>query len=208
MAIIIGDIHGQYNAFRRIVDKIPKGTKIICLGDLIDRGPEGPEVIQYCMDNDITCLRGNHEDMMIDYYEGNKKYQRGTWLYNGGNTTLANYETKPMEYLKKHLEFIKTWEYSMIIDECFLSHAPMLSSRNIWDSDTNYNLMWNRELPSKWIKGQKKQLLQVFGHNSHWGLKWFKSEHVNTYALCIDTTASKIITVFDTISKNITQENY
>lgn len=208
MAIIIGDIHGQYNAFRRIIYKIPSGTQIICVGDLIDRGPEGPEVIQYCMENNITCLKGNHEDMMVDYYEKTGRYQKGIWIYNGGNVTLANYETKSPEYLQKHIDFIKTWNYSLIIDDCFVSHAPMLATHSVWHSDTNYNLMWNRELPSKWIKGQKKQLLQVFGHNSHWGFKWFKNAHTNTYALCIDTTASKQITTFDTISKNIVQENY
>ena len=70
---ICGDIHGQFydliSMLRKLKDKghNKDNTKMLFLGDYVDRGNYGPEVsaLLFCMKiknpTKITMLRGNHE---------------------------------------------------------------------------------------------------------------------------------------------------
>ena len=67
---MVGDIHGQlYDMFHMLDLLEAKGQqeKIVFLGDYVDRGAYGPEVVAYLCamkctrPSDIVLLRGNHE---------------------------------------------------------------------------------------------------------------------------------------------------
>ena len=68
---IIGDIHGQLYDLFYMLDKVKKNSrgidKLVFMGDYVDRGMYGPEVVAYicamkiASPNDIIMLRGNHE---------------------------------------------------------------------------------------------------------------------------------------------------
>jgi len=82
------------------MDKIPEEQKrnVCFAGDLIDRGPGSRQVVQYVIDNGFDCVRGNHEQMMIDW---SGHYTDMLWLGNGGQECLNSYkETDDNEYLK------------------------------------------------------------------------------------------------------------
>jgi len=65
----VGDVHGQFYDFQEIVKLggIPNGTKYLFLGDYVDRGEMGVEIIIFlyslkiAFPNQIFLLRGNHE---------------------------------------------------------------------------------------------------------------------------------------------------
>jgi len=66
--IIGGDIHGDYESFRRIVDVFnPDCDYLIFLGDYADRGPRGVEVVDGVAElagkypTRVIALKGNHE---------------------------------------------------------------------------------------------------------------------------------------------------
>lgn len=70
--IAIGDIHGDYDALVRVLQRLPsmdsKDT-LVLLGDYLDRGPGSARVIEFirhglpkAMQCKIVALRGNHED--------------------------------------------------------------------------------------------------------------------------------------------------
>ena len=68
--VIVGDIHGQLYDLIAMIRKLEarrEDDKILFLGDYVDRGNYGPEVVAYlyCLKikrpNDIFLLRGNHE---------------------------------------------------------------------------------------------------------------------------------------------------
>ena len=93
---VMADIHGMYEAYLAMLEKIKFGTGDILyvLGDAIDRGRDGIRILQDFMQRDnITLLLGNHEDMMLQVvtmdemsgaeYEKNM-YQ---WSRNGGDVT-------------------------------------------------------------------------------------------------------------------------
>lgn len=62
--LVIGDIHGCYTEMQRLLDKseLASDDKIIALGDIVDRGPETPEVLAFfCTQPWAFSLMGNHE---------------------------------------------------------------------------------------------------------------------------------------------------
>lgn len=69
--VIVGDIHGQFYdlvaMLRKLKGRSSTPSKLLFLGDYVDRGNYGPEVALYlfCLKlktpEDIFLLRGNHE---------------------------------------------------------------------------------------------------------------------------------------------------
>lgn len=86
---VIGDVHGRLDLLEKLLAQIPDEFTKICVGDYIDRGPHSIGVLQYLADRpDITCLKGNHEDMMLDFLSDPEE-KGGRWIRNGGLQTLA-----------------------------------------------------------------------------------------------------------------------
>ncbi|MFP4402479.1 MAG: RNA ligase [Candidatus Nanoarchaeia archaeon] len=77
--IIIGDIHGCYDELQLLLSKPqikhiyddPK-TAIVCVGDLVDKGPKSKEVLEWFFSSSKHyCVRGNHEFKLMRYLRGN-----------------------------------------------------------------------------------------------------------------------------------------
>ena len=70
---IVGDIHGEIDALRALLLKLgygqagthPQGRRLVFIGDLCDRGPDSPAVIQTVMamvkNGNARAILGNHE---------------------------------------------------------------------------------------------------------------------------------------------------
>lgn len=84
---VFTDVHGRLEELLRLLDRVPKGAKLIFLGDYIDRGTQSAEVVALVRSLDAICLRGNHEDMMC-----NPDTMGGTWMANGGSATVESYK--------------------------------------------------------------------------------------------------------------------
>ena len=97
----IGDIHGRRDLFQlmeeMIVDdaKLIQGEKwIVCLGDMVDRGPSSAAVLDRAtialpLGFKRFCLMGNHEAMMLAFLD--RPDSRSSWLALGGRETLRSY---------------------------------------------------------------------------------------------------------------------
>ena len=69
---VVGDIHGCFDlvhAFMRRVEFNPTTDRLIVAGDLIDRGPTSRLAIDFLKDPVCYSVRGNHEEMIIEYCE-------------------------------------------------------------------------------------------------------------------------------------------
>ncbi|KAK6454343.1 Metallo-dependent phosphatase-like protein [Scheffersomyces xylosifermentans] len=69
--IMVGDIHGHYTQFRKLLKKInfrPKVDHLLVLGDFISKGPDSKKVLEYLIDNNIDCILGNHEYYILQNY--------------------------------------------------------------------------------------------------------------------------------------------
>lgn len=73
---IIGDIHGQFRDLSKIISLCPNledhpNHNLLFLGDYVDRGPFGMEVVILLMamkvnhKNKVSMLRGNHESRQM-----------------------------------------------------------------------------------------------------------------------------------------------
>jgi hypothetical protein len=86
---IIADIAGQYDTLLALLAKMPSTAIPLSVGDMIDRGPQSKEVLEFFM-NKGQAILGNHEHFMITEYE-KPFYDKGIWLANGGRATLKSF---------------------------------------------------------------------------------------------------------------------
>lgn len=95
---VMTDIHGCYEAMERLLDFYDGKSKVVFMGDAIDRGAGSFEVVKRLLNLNAVTLFGNHEIMSHDYFYYNDFNDEGMtpsklWFYlNGGETTLESFE--------------------------------------------------------------------------------------------------------------------
>lgn len=186
--LVIGDIAGQYEALQKLLEQIPAQEKkrIICVGDLIDRGPKPIEVVDF-VKNNAECIYGNHEDMFIDYFRDQNRYQIGLWRgYNGGQETFDAYTNteEGINKLQEHLSYIEKLPWYIETDEYFISHGIWSRWKELDEACKPFNgrnetiLIWNRN------DLMRREKFQIFGHNGN--VEEYKDDDGKPYAICID----------------------
>lgn len=71
--IVIGDVHGKMKSLKKLLDKAEYNeTKdhIVFLGDMISKGPNSIAVLDFAISVNASCVRGNHEDNILNQYAG------------------------------------------------------------------------------------------------------------------------------------------
>jgi predicted phosphodiesterase len=114
--VVVTDIHGQYTLLMRALEyaRFSDTDRIINLGDLIDRGTQSREVVEFFVERkrhgrfDVH-IKGDHEQIALEALKGDKAARR-QWLelYHGIETlksygALMNaslYEVFPISHLK------------------------------------------------------------------------------------------------------------
>lgn len=66
--VVISDIHGNLEAFTRVLDEIDRvrPDRVICLGDNIGYGPDSNRVVDRIRERGIESVLGNHEMAVKD----------------------------------------------------------------------------------------------------------------------------------------------
>ena len=94
----IGDVHGCYEHALKLTNKIDQyhsennfseTPRVIWLGDLTDRGPQSKEVIDFIISRGDECIRGNHDQAMLEACTNPDKIH--SWIKWGGGNTLISY---------------------------------------------------------------------------------------------------------------------
>ena len=102
--LVIGDIHGKWERFKSVYDKVGFNSEkdlIVFLGDYLDRGDTPVPVMEWVMEHygrkNMVFLRGNHEQMFYDAFlevqnsGGHNAFSLNSslarWLINGGQIT-------------------------------------------------------------------------------------------------------------------------
>ena len=95
MVVAIGDIHGCIKSLDTLLNNILKKydvSRFIILGDFVDRGLNSLEVtkslINLSENYKVDLLRGNHEDMLIDYIRNENRYPNYNWQERVGFSAL------------------------------------------------------------------------------------------------------------------------
>lgn len=92
---VMTDLHGCSQAMSRLLRHYDGQSKVVFLGDAIDRGPDSYGVIKRLLELDALCILGNHEIMSLEViYPENvnyRKYARFWGCFNGGYSTLDSF---------------------------------------------------------------------------------------------------------------------
>ncbi|MBV8174502.1 MAG: metallophosphoesterase, partial [Verrucomicrobia bacterium] len=61
--LVVSDIHGNWSALQSVLDAEADYDKILCLGDLVDYGPEPVACVAWAMkqNNNAISIQGNHD---------------------------------------------------------------------------------------------------------------------------------------------------
>jgi serine/threonine protein phosphatase 1 len=172
---VIGDIHGCYREFQRLLDLCSDHTEgrpsqLITLGDYVDRGPESFGVVQlirhrlageYPVFRSIVNLKGNHEDMMVQAVLGGELRDKQSWVSsnNGGNATVESYPNR--EFLLDDAKWLAALPTSCEDKLRYYVHAgirPGIRLKEQSDADK----MWIRDLFLKHKAPHEKYV--VYGH--------------------------------------------
>jgi serine/threonine protein phosphatase 1 len=82
----VGDIHGHFTLLQAALDAAgfdpAAGDRLFSVGDLVDRGPESIQALEWIARPWFHAVQGNHEDMAIRYPQG--RMDTGNYKANGG----------------------------------------------------------------------------------------------------------------------------
>ena len=90
--LIVGDIHGQFGRLSQallVMGFDPRaGDRLFSVGDLVDRGPDSMECLQWLQQPWFHAVKGNHEMMAMKWAEGTLDPE--LYRANGGEWNLKN----------------------------------------------------------------------------------------------------------------------
>ncbi|MCP4132954.1 MAG: hypothetical protein GY754_18460 [bacterium] len=150
----ISDIHGCLKELKELINILPleDNSQIIFLGDYVDRGEYSREVIDYIINlkktHNIIPLMGNHEQMMLDFFENKDTTEASLFVFNGGGATLASYGDMTSNYTipDEHVAFLKSLRIYHETEDYFFIHAG-LPNKPLLEIDQSIlkDLLWIRD---------------------------------------------------------------
>lgn len=167
---VIGDIHGRLDLYEAMIAAIeaddsaapPAETRIVLLGDLVDRGPDSAGVIartrQWQQTRRVRVLAGNHEEMFLSAFEKPEALRH--FLKNGGRETVLSYGLSKKQFATLDLdemferlpklvpaedrEYLAGFETMIRAGDYVFVHAGIDPSRPLGEQKRS-DLLWIRE---------------------------------------------------------------
>jgi serine/threonine protein phosphatase 1 len=166
---VIGDIHGRCAQLETLLEMLPRdeaADTVVFLGDLIDRGPNAPGCVDHVMKmsqanpDRVLCLRGNHEQMLLDFIEG----KTNLWItpVTGGERTFEQYVGESLKIRDEqdleearhlieekipaaHLDFFRERPYYHEDEFAIYVHAGLDHGKHPSESSPQL-LIWSRDM--------------------------------------------------------------
>ncbi|MEM7031380.1 MAG: metallophosphoesterase family protein [Chloroflexota bacterium] len=65
---VLSDIHGDLVGLKKAaaIFESQQVKGVLCLGDLVDRGPNPNDVVAWIRRHEVVCIKGNHEHSLLD----------------------------------------------------------------------------------------------------------------------------------------------
>jgi protein phosphatase len=139
---IIGDVHGCFDELCELLEKLeykitrrsdgffevhnPPGRKVVFVGDLVDRGPNSPDVLRLVMsmvrDSGALCVPGNHEAKLYKYLSG-----RQVVVSHGLAETIEQLARESEEFRAEAGRFIDSLVSHYVLDDgkLVVAHAGL-----------------------------------------------------------------------------------
>ena len=141
MIYVTSDIHGCYNQYLRLIQRLDlkEDDTLYILGDLVDRGDGGIEIIKDVMNRrNVVCLRGNHDYYASIFLKRFALQDHGAeddrlkdafrlWLEDGGAETFSAFSKLDGNEKRSVLSFLDSLPFNEMIrvngQQFLLSHT-------------------------------------------------------------------------------------
>lgn len=193
--IIYGDIHGCYDEFISLRNKInPKKDDIeVCVGDIITKGKESIKTLDFIIEHNIKSVLGNHEDKIIRYLNHQKSSKKNPIQLDSDEQNIVDNLTS------QHIAFLKQMPLYFKFGNITIVHGGVQNHMNLkflskrdkqkilrmryLNQEENYLTLGNEEEKSLfWAELYNgNQGFVIYGHH------WFKEVKKNKFSLGIDT---------------------
>ena len=176
---VMSDIHGQYELFLKMLDKIKLKRKdlLVIIGDICDRGKKSYEIYMKCMKMiklgyNLKFILGNHEDMLLEDLENDYPIRYETEYSVFRNSKY--FENKDMkdwheENFLEEIEWLVKWlkNCPLIIygNENIFVHAG-LDLKKVLEKQEKETVLWTRE--EFWLM-ENVELEEYKGKNIYFG---------------------------------------
>jgi len=161
--LVIGDIHGRYEALKEVLTKSKfdyKKDKLIVIGDVVDGGEDTYEVVEELLKiQNLVFIEGNHDLWFRSHL--NSGWAEEIWLQQGGANTLRSYgasvkegkrydneswvSTVDMNVPVTHQDFFNHAKDYHIEDNMLFVHGGFDIQKGVENTD-KHTLIWDREL--------------------------------------------------------------
>ena len=141
---VFSDVHGHRATLERVLMRVSPSDedRIICLGDMIDRGPDPVGVLRLVRSlPGAVALMGNHEELMLSCIENRDDALAAmNWGINGGAVTSAGLEEIDVDEANDLLNWVAELPrsaFALVGDRLFLmAHAGVclgVPAPDVWD---------------------------------------------------------------------------
>lgn len=185
---VIGDVHGCYHTLLNLIEKLPIDAELIFVGDLCDKGNFSKEVIEFVIENDYACVKGNHEHLFEKYildvvvnkidspWNLDKRY--------GGDVTIKSYK-HDIQLIHRHLKWISSLPMYLEKEKYFITHGFALDLYKHKDDESYYkDFLLKRYYKDTQEPSVEEDIINVFGHCV------FSKVQTGEKFLCLDTGCS------------------
>lgn len=144
--IVIGDVHGHYSGLMTLLEALAPATEdqVYFLGDLIDRGPQSAQVVEFVKNSPYQSLLGNHEQLLLESFPKGQVFAPAlqAWLQSGGRATVASYGDAGIP--ADHIDWLRTLPSYLDLGDLWLVHAGVHPNMPI-EQQTTQEFCWIRE---------------------------------------------------------------
>ncbi len=202
---IIGDVHGCYDELEILLNQLgyipgeqgvlhhPAGRKAVFVGDLVDRGPKTPEVLQLVMSmvsaGTGLCVIGNHDIKLMKKLRG-----RDVRITHGLKESLEQLESHSEEFKEQASKFIDKLVSHYVLDggNLVVAHAGLKeqfqgrSSGRVrefamYGETTGETDEYGLPVRYNWAQDYRGHAMVVYGHTPVPESEWINK------TICIDT---------------------
>lgn len=210
---IIGDVHGCFEELIILLNKLnynvhfdnttdryevihPGKHIAVFVGDLVDRGPNSPEVVRLVMDmvsqGIAYCVSGNHDDKLY-----RKLIGRNVQVRHGLELTMEQLKGYNKKFLNRIREFLGSLPHHILLDEgrLVIAHAGLAghlhgkhgkSIRDLCLYGPTTGAVDEKGLPIRldWAADYSGQAVVVYGHTPVHEPSW-KNNTINIDTGCV-----------------------
>lgn len=171
---IVGDVHGCFNEFLKLLEKInyhKKKHRLILVGDIINRGPQSFDMLKWVKKEGVEVVLGNHEQAFIRGVQKNRPLR----------PILEQLRKEMRQSIKEWVSWVSSWPLYIEEEDFIIVHAGLVPGEHPRHSDPDCLMnirTWDRkgkdikdETNPPWYTFYKERKLVIYGHWAKQGLK-------------------------------------